>query len=222
MPVPAGWLPAGYAACDPSCTAPQRAQQPNGQKKIRCPCTGACAAPCDCMLVKRTQVPDNDPEAPRPWKWGPAIVVQEVCNRWALELPRTRYRCYCLKKLAGGQKRVAKYSGYYEFFKDRAGEFRFLLKSRNGEIILASEGYTTLSSCMGGVLSVMRNGPNDARYQRSETRGGKYRFNLRAGNHKVIGTSESYEAKRGRENGIRAVMKASTSLDYRTDALEQF
>lgn len=36
---------------------------------------------------------------------------------------------------------------------------------------------------------------------------GKYRFNLRAGNHEIILTSETYEAKSGAENGIESVRK---------------
>lgn len=223
MPVPAAWIPAGYQACVPSCTAPQRVTQPNGQKKIKCPCTTPCAAPCDCMLIKRPQIPDNDPGAPRPWKLGAPVVVQSVCNRWALEFARTQYRCFCLKRAGGGggKKKKIQYSGYYDVYKDRAGEYRFRLRFRSGEIILASEGYATMYSCMTGIISVMRNGPLKERYQRSETRGGKFRFNLRAGNHKVIGTSESYMDNRGRENGIRAVMKASVSQDIRAKSLEQ-
>ena len=48
----------------------------------------------------------------------------------------------------------------YEIFQDRAGEFRFRLKARNGEIIAASEGYKKKSSCMNGIESVKRNAPN--------------------------------------------------------------
>ena len=48
----------------------------------------------------------------------------------------------------------------YEIFQDRAGEFRFRLTARNGEIIAASEGYKKKSSCMNGIESVKRNAPN--------------------------------------------------------------
>jgi uncharacterized protein len=34
---------------------------------------------------------------------------------------------------------------------------------------------------------------------------GKFRFNLKAGNHEIILTSETYEAKSGAENGIESV-----------------
>ena len=45
----------------------------------------------------------------------------------------------------------------FEVYTDKAGEFRFRLKARNGEIIAASEGYTRLDSCLNGVDSVRRN-----------------------------------------------------------------
>ena len=47
----------------------------------------------------------------------------------------------------------------FEIYKDKAGEFRFRLKARNGEIILASEGYKTKASCENGIESVRKNAP---------------------------------------------------------------
>ena len=45
----------------------------------------------------------------------------------------------------------------FEVYADKAGEYRFRLKAKNGEIIAVSEGYTTLDSCLNGVASVRRN-----------------------------------------------------------------
>ena len=45
----------------------------------------------------------------------------------------------------------------FEIYTDKAGEFRFRLKARNGEIILASEGYKTKASCENGIESVRKN-----------------------------------------------------------------
>lgn len=42
---------------------------------------------------------------------------------------------------------------------DKAGEFRFRLKARNGEIIAVSEGYKAKASCMNGIESVKKNAP---------------------------------------------------------------
>ena len=47
----------------------------------------------------------------------------------------------------------------FEVFTNKAGEFRFNLKAKNGEIIASSEGYKTKASCLNGVESVKKNAP---------------------------------------------------------------
>ena len=47
----------------------------------------------------------------------------------------------------------------FEMYKDKAGEFRFRLKAKNGEIIATSEGYKTKESCVNGIESVKKNAP---------------------------------------------------------------
>ena len=47
----------------------------------------------------------------------------------------------------------------FEMYADKAGEFRFRLKARNGEIIATSEGYKTKASCENGIESVKKNAP---------------------------------------------------------------
>ncbi|WP_312700218.1 YegP family protein [Sedimentibacter sp.] len=45
----------------------------------------------------------------------------------------------------------------FEIYKDKAGEFRFRLKAKNGEIIAVSEGYKAMDSCKNGIESVRKN-----------------------------------------------------------------
>lgn len=47
----------------------------------------------------------------------------------------------------------------FEMYQDKAGEYRFRLKARNGEVIAVSEGYTTKASCLNGIESVTKNAP---------------------------------------------------------------
>ncbi len=47
----------------------------------------------------------------------------------------------------------------FEVYIDKAGEFRFLLKAKNGQVIAVSEGYKTKAACMNGIESVQRNAP---------------------------------------------------------------
>ena len=52
----------------------------------------------------------------------------------------------------------------FEIYKDKAGEFRFRLKAKNGEPILASEGYTAKASCVNGIESVKKNADSEVDY----------------------------------------------------------
>lgn len=47
----------------------------------------------------------------------------------------------------------------FEIYNDKAGEYRFRLKAKNGEIIAVSEGYKTKDSCENGIESVKKNAP---------------------------------------------------------------
>lgn len=48
----------------------------------------------------------------------------------------------------------------FEMYTDKGGEFRFRLNARNGENILASEGYKSKASCKNGISSVIKNAPD--------------------------------------------------------------
>ena len=98
-------------------------------------------------------------------------------------------------------------AGKFEIYKDKSGEFRFRLKASNGQNILASEGYKTKASAKNGVESVMKNALSADRFEKKDTKGGKFSFNLKSGNSQVIGTSESYKSESARDNGIASVMK---------------
>ena len=56
----------------------------------------------------------------------------------------------------------------YEIYMDRAGSYRFRLKASNGEVILASQGYTTKSACKNGIESIAKNAPDSAVEEKSE------------------------------------------------------
>ncbi len=59
----------------------------------------------------------------------------------------------------------------FEVYADKAGEFRFRLKAKNGQIIGVSESYQKKASCLSGVESVRKNAASateDAREQPTE------------------------------------------------------
>ncbi|MEZ2442817.1 YegP family protein [Chitinophaga sp. RCC_12] len=97
--------------------------------------------------------------------------------------------------------------GKFSISNSSNGEYHFFLKAGNGQVILASEGYSTRAACENGVESVRINAPDEARYERRTSKNGKHYFNLKARNGQVIGTSEMYESQAAMENGIESVKK---------------
>lgn len=53
-------------------------------------------------------------------------------------------------------------AGTFELYTDKSGEYRFRLKSSNGEVIASSEGYSSRASAQNGIESVRRNAPDAA------------------------------------------------------------
>ncbi len=97
--------------------------------------------------------------------------------------------------------------GKFEIYCDKRGEHRFRLKAGNGQIILASEGYSSKDGCENGIASVQKNSQDKESFEVKETKNGGYMFNLKAGNGQVIGTSEVYNSDSACNNGIESVMK---------------
>jgi len=98
----------------------------------------------------------------------------------------------------------------FEIYEGNNGQFYFRLYAQNGQKILSSQGYASKAGCKKGAESVKTNAPNEAQYERKEASNGKFYFNLLAANKQIIGTSQMYAAKTGRDNGIGAVMRAVT------------
>ena len=93
----------------------------------------------------------------------------------------------------------------FEIYTDKADEFRFRLKAKNGQNILASEGYKQKASCENGIESVRKNSQDDSKFELKEGASGKWTFNLKATNGQIIGTSQAYETESGAKNGIASV-----------------
>lgn len=100
-------------------------------------------------------------------------------------------------------------AGKFEIYTDKAGEFRFRLKASNGQVVLASEGYKSKASAINGAESVQNNCEDEDNFERTTTSGGQFRFNLKAKNRQVIGTSQSYAAEATRDKGIASVALAA-------------
>ncbi len=51
-------------------------------------------------------------------------------------------------------------SGKFEYYTDKSGHYRFRLKAPNGQIIAASQEYSSKEACLNGIESVRKNAPD--------------------------------------------------------------
>lgn len=109
----------------------------------------------------------------------------------------------------------------FEITRAKDGDYHFHLKAPNGDIILTSQMYKGKSSAKNGIASVKKNATEDKRFERKENHKGHAMFNLRAGNHEVIGTSQGYSSHEARENGIKSVKKNAPTAAIHDLTLEK-
>ncbi|MFC7288872.1 YegP family protein [Herminiimonas glaciei] len=102
-------------------------------------------------------------------------------------------------------------SGWFELDHSSNGQYRFVLKAGNAETILSSETYTSKDAAENGIESVRKNAPLNERYDKEVSTNGKPYFNLKAGNHQIIGTSQMYSSEQARDAGIAAVKVNGTT-----------
>src|SRR4051794_13515711 len=98
------------------------------------------------------------------------------------------------------------------------GQYMFVLKAGNNEVILTSELYTQKQGAEKGIASVRANASEDARFDRRTSKAGEPYFVLKASNGEIIGTSEMYSSASSMRKGIASVRKNSqfTPIDDQT------
>lgn len=80
----------------------------------------------------------------------------------------------------------------FELWKDDAGQFRFHMMDEEADVLLVSQGYSTRTGALNGLLSVLDNGRNLGQYRLATAADGTSHFDLLAANRAVIATSETY------------------------------
>ncbi len=50
-------------------------------------------------------------------------------------------------------------AGKFEIYKDKGDKYRFRLKAGNGQVIAASQSYTSKDACLNGIESIKKNAP---------------------------------------------------------------
>lgn len=91
---------------------------------------------------------------------------------------------------------------FFELFEGHDGDYYFNLAATNHEVVLSSEGYTSRTGALGGILSVLDNAGEVGNYELHEAVSGQYYFKLRAQNGQTIGMSELYSTKGNAKRGI--------------------
>ena len=93
----------------------------------------------------------------------------------------------------------------FEIKQAKDGQFYFNLKAGNGQIILTSEMYRAKNSAENGIASVKKNSLDDGKFDILKSKKNQPYFVLKAGNHEVIGRSETYSSTSAMKNGIKSV-----------------
>ena len=93
----------------------------------------------------------------------------------------------------------------FELLKNDKGHFHFSLKGADGGTLLRSEAYESKPSAENGIASVKKNSLLAERFERLTASDGRAYFNLKAGNHQIVGTSPMFAKADARDAAIAAV-----------------
>jgi uncharacterized protein len=114
----------------------------------------------------------------------------------------------------GDEQDLTQSTSRFETFKSDDGKYYFQLIASNGEPLMRSDAYASLSSAKKGTTTAQKNGAVEAQYEVHDTDDGAAYWNLVATNHQLLATSETYvsrsNATRAIQAAIRAVKTAST------------
>ena len=108
----------------------------------------------------------------------------------------------------------------FEIKTAKDGQNYFNLLGAEGKVILSSEMYTTMKSCENGVASVKKNAPMDERYEMKQSESGKFHFNLKAGNHQIIGTSMTFATEEAAKAALETVKAEAADAEVVVIAAE--
>jgi uncharacterized protein YegP (UPF0339 family) len=104
----------------------------------------------------------------------------------------------------------------FELSNNSEGQFMFILKAVNGEVILSSELYRARSLAEKDIVAVQNNCALDESYERTVSANGNPMFNLKTDNQHLLGTSQLYATTAARDAAIASVKAngVATSIKY--------
>ena len=86
-------------------------------------------------------------------------------------------------------------------------QFYFHLTASNGEIILASEGYLSEASALGGIFSILDSGLYEENFSIFQGKDDQFYFNLVSWNNEIIGRSEGYKTKKEAQKTVSQIVQ---------------
>ena len=88
---------------------------------------------------------------------GEVYTSQAVCRKGIQSVVRNAPKAKLEDQTQAGYQTLS--HPKFEMYPDKAGNYRFRLKARNGEIIAVSESYNAKAGCLNGIESVQKNAP---------------------------------------------------------------
>ena len=97
----------------------------------------------------------------------------------------------------------------FEILAGMDGKYYYRLKAANGEPIMSGRGYSSKPGIIHSIANVISEAEQEIRFTRKTSANDKFFFQLRAKSGRIIGWSELYQTRQGRDKGIRAVQRAT-------------
>ncbi len=97
-------------------------------------------------------------------------------------------------------------------------KFSFVFVDGN-KTILKSQMYASKRNALTGVNAVIKNASLDRRYDRKQSKDGRWYFNLKAANGKIVGTSPLFKTEEEMEDAIKLLKEKAFNapIEYREE-----
>jgi uncharacterized protein YegP (UPF0339 family) len=101
--------------------------------------------------------------------------------------------------------------GKYVISQAKSGEKYFNLIATNGQVVLTSLMYPSMTDCTNGIVTARESCSDDNMFERKTSSDNKNFFSLNSASGQIIGKSEMYESLASMEKGIASVKRNGIS-----------
>lgn len=113
------------------------------------------------------------------------------------------------KKLLNIGSLIGKLSSVYEISRSSDGQYRFVFKAPNGEILLTSELFKAKASAINALESLKINSKYLENFEILTSKNEKKYFNIKSKNHHILATSQFYNDEVSLDLGMKLVLNHS-------------